>query len=165
MLSYSLRIEFSFQHAEQAKEAEIEAAALSDDALTREWQRITAIEERESADAFARKMRAAATHMVPVYESANKGKLGTIYCQHLLADAITACTGSAVAAKAADASIGAPAERALKPGIFALMDSVGDREFQQLHMAFVSGYGGARRMILKKFIDEYRRTHKFDGKI
>ena len=45
------------------------------------------------------------------------------------------------------------------------MDSVGDREFQQLHMAFVSGYGGARRMILKKFIDEYRRTHKFDGKI
>ena len=150
---------------EQAKEAEIEAAALSDDALTREWQRITAIEERESADAFARKMRAAATHMVPVYESANKGKLGTIYCQHLLADAITACTGSAVAAKAADASIGAPAERALKPGIFALMDSVGDREFQQLHMAFVSGYGGARRMILKKFIDEYRRTHKFDGKI
>ena len=78
---------------EQAKEAEIEAAALSDDALTREWQRITAIEERESADAFATKMRAAATHMVPVYESANKGKLGTIYCQHLLADAITACTG------------------------------------------------------------------------
>jgi len=150
---------------EQAKEAEIEAAALSDDALTREWQRITAIEERESADAFARKMRVAATHMVPVYESANKGKLGTIYCQHLLADAITACTGSAVDAKATGASIGAPAERALKPGIFALMDSVGDREFQQLHMAFVSGQGGARRMILKKFIDEYRRTHKFDGKI
>ena len=51
------------------------------------------------------------------------------------------------------------------PGIFALMDSVGDREFQQLHMAFVSGQGGARRMILRKFIDEYRRTHKFDGKI
>ena len=150
---------------EQAKEAEIEAAALSDDALTREWQRITAIEERESADAFATKMRLAATHMVPVYESANKGKLGTIYCQHLLADAITACTGSAVDAKAAGASIGAPAERALKPGIFALMDSVGDREFQQLHMAFVSGQGGARRMILRKFIDEYRRTHKFDGKI
>ena len=150
---------------EQAKEAEIEAAALSDDALTREWQRITAIEERESADAFATKMRLAATHMVPVYESANKGKLGTIYCQHLLADAITACTGSAVHAKAAGASIGAPAERALKPGIFALMDSVGDREFQQLHMAFVSGQGGARRMILRKFIDEYRRTHKFDGKI
>ena len=82
----------------------------------------------------------------------------------LLADAITACTGSAVHAKAAGASIGAPAERALKPGIFALMDSVGDREFQQLHMAFVSGQGGARRMILRKFIDEYRRTHKFDGR-
>jgi hypothetical protein len=150
---------------QEAKDAEIEAAAISDDALTREWQRITAIEERESADEFARKMRVAATHMVPVYENCYKGKLGTIYCQHLLADAITACTGSAVTASKDGGSIGAVAERALKPGIFALMDAVGDREFQQLHSAFVSGHGGARRMVLRKFIDEYRRTHKFDGKI
>ena len=150
---------------QEAKDAEIEAAAISDDALTREWQRITAIEERESADEFARKMRVAATHMVPVYENVNKGKLGTIYCQHLLADAITACTGSAVTASKDGGSIGAVAERALKPGIFALMDAVGDREFQELHSAFVSGHGGARRMVLRKFIDEYRRTHKFDGKI
>jgi len=90
-----------------------------------------------------------------VYEAAESSGLDR-YCTHLLADVITAITGGGV---------GTHAEKALKPGIFALLDSCSDRELQQLHAALGSGAGGARRVVFSALREDHKLTHKFDGKI
>jgi hypothetical protein len=54
---------------------------------------------------------------------------------------------------------------ALKPGVFALLDGVGDRELGQMHAAFGSAGGGARRVTLSNLIEEHKRSHKYDGKV
>ena len=80
------------------------------------------------------------------------------YCAHLLADAVTCAGGGA-------AGIGPAAAAALKPGIFALIDACGDRELGQIHAAFGSQAGGARRVALAALVEEHKRTHKYDGKV
>ena len=57
------------------------------------------------------------------------------------------------------------AAAALKPGIFALVDACGDRELGQIHAAFGSQAGGARRVALAALVEEHKRTHKYDGKV
>ena len=100
-------------------------------------------------------MRACAAKLSFVYEAAESSGLER-YCTHLLADVISAITGG---------GIGVVAERALKPGVFALLDACGDRELQQLHAALGTGAGGARRVVLAAFIEEHKSTHKFDGRV
>ena len=90
-----------------------------------------------------------------VYEAAESSGLDR-YCTHLLADAITAITGG---------GLGAVAEKSLKPGLFALLDSCSDRELQQLHAALGAGAGGARRVVFSALRDDHKQTHKFDGRI
>ena len=100
-------------------------------------------------------IRACAAKLSFVYEAAESSGLER-YCTHLLADVISAITGG---------GIGVVAERALKPGVFALLDACGDRELQQLHAALGTGAGGARRVVLAAFIEEHKSTHKFDGRV
>jgi hypothetical protein len=100
-------------------------------------------------------MRACAAKLSFVYEAAESSGLER-YCTHLLADVISAITGG---------GIGVVAERALKPGVFALLDACGDRELQQLHAALGTGAGGARRVVLAAFIEDHKSTHKFDGRV
>jgi len=92
-----------------------------------------------------------------VYEEAVASGLNR-YCAHLLADAVTCASGGA-------AGIGPAAAAALKPGIFALVDACGDRELGQIHAAFGSQAGGARRVALAALVEEHKRTHKYDGKV
>jgi hypothetical protein len=116
-------------------------------------------------------MRRAANSMAPVYESAGK-VVGSLYAMHLLADAVAACCGGGAWGgdddrKSGDGyvrGIGAVAESALKPGIFALFDAVQDRELQQLYTMFGNAMGGALRLKFKALIDEYRLVHKYDPK-
>lgn len=61
--------------------------------------------------------------------------------------------------------MGPAATKALRPGVFALLDVCGDRELQQLHAALGSGAGGARRVVLAALIEEHRRSHRYDGKV
>ena len=61
--------------------------------------------------------------------------------------------------------IGVVAESALKPGLFALLDSSGDRELQQLHAALGAGAGGARRVVFAALREEHKHTHKFTGRV
>ena len=124
-----------------------------------------------AAEAHNAAMRSAATALVPVYEEANSAGLGR-YCAHLLADAVTAsCGGSGEGGGGGGGAgfggpgIGPAAEKALRPGVFALLDACGDRELQQLHGALGSLAGGARRVVLSALIDEHRRSHKYDGKV
>ena len=127
-----------------------------------------------AAEAHNAAMRSAATALVPVYEEANSTGLGR-YCAHLLADAVTAScgglgeggggSGGGGAAFGGGPGIGPAAEKALRPGVFALLDACGDRELQQLHGALGSLAGGARRVVLSALIDEHRRSHKYDGKV
>jgi hypothetical protein len=120
-----------------------------------------------TAEAHNAAMRSAATALVPVYEEANSAGLGR-YCAHLLADAVTACAGSGGGAQLAfgpGPGVGPAAEKALRPGVFALLDACGDRELQQLHSALGSLAGGARRVVLSALIDEHRRSHRYDGKV
>ena len=92
-----------------------------------------------------------------VYEEAVASGLNR-YCAHLLADAVTCASGGA-------AGIGPAATAALKPGIFALVDACGDRELGQIHAAFGSQAGGARRVALAALVEEHKRAHKYDGKV
>ena len=125
----------------------------------------TEAEAALEAERHAAGMRAAATALVPVYEEANAAGLNR-YCAHLLADAVTACVGSGGAGVGAGGGgIGAVAERALRPGLFALLDACGDRELRQLHGALGSSAGGARRVVLAALIEEHRRSHRYDGKV
>ena len=79
------------------------------------------------------------------------------YCAHLLADAVVRQRGP----RASDRR----RRRRLKPGIFALIDACGDRELGQIHAAFGSQAGGARRVALAALVEEHKRTHKYDGKV
>jgi hypothetical protein len=118
-----------------------------------------------TTDRHNAEMRSAATALVPVYEEANSAGLGR-YCAHLLADAVTACAGSGGGSgSGAGPGVGIAAEKALRPGVFALLDACGDRELQQLHGALGSVAGGARRVVLSALIDEHRRSHRYDGKV
>tara|TARA_B110000305_G_C19214837_1_gene527682 strand:- start:315 stop:593 length:279 start_codon:yes stop_codon:yes gene_type:complete len=92
-----------------------------------------------------------------VYEEAVRSGFGR-YCAHLLSDAVTVTSGG-------DVGIGQVAMEALKPGVFALLDGVGDRELGQMHAAFGSAGGGARRVTLSNLIEEHKRSHKYDGKV
>ena len=92
-----------------------------------------------------------------VYEEACSSGLNR-YCAHLLADAVTCVCGG-------DAGTGPAAAAALKPGMFALVDACGDRELGQIHAAFGSQAGGARRVALAALIEEHKRAHKYDGKV
>ena len=113
-------------------------------------------ENRADADADADDAaRRAGTALGATYESANAAGLDR-YCAHLLADAVTACGADGV---------GAAAERAMRPGVFALLDACGDRELQQLHAALGSQSGGARRVTLAALVEEHKRSHKYDGKV
>ena len=113
-------------------------------------------ETRADADADADDAaRRAGTALGATYEAANAAGLDR-YCAHLLADAVTACGADGV---------GAAAERAVRPGLFALLDACGDRELQQLHAALGSQSGGARRVTLAALVEEHRRSHKYDGKV
>jgi hypothetical protein len=49
--------------------------------------------------------------------------------------------------------------------MFALIDACGDRELGQIHAAFGSQAGGARRVALAALIEEHKRAHKYDGKV
>jgi len=92
-----------------------------------------------------------------VYEEACSSGLNR-YCAHLLADAVTCVCGG-------DAGVGPFAAASLKPGMFALIDACGDRELGQIHAAFGSQAGGARRVALAALIEEHKRAHKYDGKV
>lgn len=98
-----------------------------------------------------------ASSLVAVYEEAVRSGFGR-YCAHLLSDAVTVTSGG-------DVGIGQVAMEALKPGVFALLDGVGDRELGQMHAAFGSAGGGARRVTLSNLIEEHKRSHKYDGKV
>ena len=111
-----------------------------------------ASESRDDADDASSR---AGTALAATYEAANAAGLDR-YCAHLLADVVTACGADGV---------GAAAERAMRPGTFALLDACGDRELQQLHAAFGSQSGGARRVTLAALVEEHRRSHKYDGKV
>ena len=111
-----------------------------------------ASESRDDADDASSR---AGTALAATYEAANAAGLDR-YCAHLLADVVTACGADGV---------GAAAERAMRPGMFALLDACGDRELQQLHAAFGSQSGGARRVTLAALVEEHRRSHKYDGKV
>ena len=87
-----------------------------------------ASESRDDADDASSR---AGTALAATYEAANAAGLDR-YCAHLLADVVTACGADGV---------GAAAERAMRPGTFALLDACGDRELQQLHAAFGSQSG------------------------
>ena len=111
-----------------------------------------ASESRDDADDASSR---AGTALAATYEAANAAGLDR-YCAHLLADVVTACGADGV---------GAAAERAMRPGTFALLDACGDRELQQLHAALGSQSGGARRVTLAALVEEHRRSHKYDGKV
>lgn len=110
--------------------------------------------DAETIDSACRRGGAA---LACVYEEAVASGLNR-YCAHLLADAVTCAGGGA-------AGIGPAAAAALKPGIFALIDACGDRELGQIHAAFGSQAGGARRVALAALVEEHKRTHKYDGKV
>lgn len=110
--------------------------------------------DAETIDSACRRGGAA---LACVYEEAVASGLNR-YCAHLLADAVTCASGGA-------AGIGPAAAAALKPGIFALIDACGDRELGQIHAAFGSQAGGARRVALAALVEEHKRTHKYDGKV
>jgi hypothetical protein len=81
------------------------------------------------------------------------------YCAHLLADAVTSMAGGD------GGGIGQQATQSLKPGVFALLDQVTDRELGQMHAAFGVAEGGARRVTLANLVEEHKRRHKYDGKV
>ena len=108
----------------------------------------------ESVDWACRRGGAA---LACVYEEAAASGMDR-YCAHLLADAVTCASGG-------DAGVGPAASGALKPGMFALVDACGDRELGQIHAAFGSQAGGARRVALAALVEEHKRAHKYDGKV
>ena len=116
---------------------------------------LAALRRFKASGASAAVMESCAGKLSFVYESAEASGLDR-YCTHLLADAITAITGG---------GIGVVAESALKPGLFALLDSSGDRELQQLHAALGAGAGGARRVVFAALREEHKHTHKFTGRV
>jgi hypothetical protein len=116
---------------------------------------LAALRRFKASGASAAVMESCAGKLSFVYESAEASGLDR-YCTHLLADAITAITGG---------GIGVVAESALKPGLFALLDSSGDRELQQLHAALGTGAGGARRVVFAALREEHKHTHKFTGRV
>jgi hypothetical protein len=99
-----------------------------------------------------------ANALVAVYEEAVTAGLDR-YCAHLLADAVTSMAGGD------GGGIGQQATQSLKPGVFALLDQVTDRELGQMHAAFGVAEGGARRVTLANLVEEHKRRHKYDGKV